>query len=104
MIILEEYCWLVVLRFNATITAKVISWPMATQCVSWLSHTSTNTHFFLKPLTTFLTCFSRDGRRKHLGILASLKRKISEDMNGRIRHLTLPQANPGFYVSAVQVF
>ena len=27
--------------------------------VSWLFHTSTNTKFFLKPLTNFLTCFCR---------------------------------------------
>ena len=31
-------------------------------CVSWLSHTSTNTTYFPKPLTTFLTCFSRGER------------------------------------------
>ena len=30
-------------------------------CTSWLSHTSTNTTFFPKPPTTFLTCFGRDG-------------------------------------------
>ena len=35
-------------------------------CVFWLSHTSTNTTFFLKPPTTFLTCF-RSERRKHAG-------------------------------------
>ena len=33
--------------------------------VSWLSHTSTNTNFFQKPPTTFLTCFSRGERRKY---------------------------------------
>ena len=32
-------------------------------CVSWLSHTSTNT----KPPTTFLTCFSRSEKRKYAG-------------------------------------
>ena len=36
-------------------------------CVSWLSHTSTNTNFFPKPLTTFLTCFSRRKWRKYTG-------------------------------------
>ena len=35
--------------------------------VSWLSHTSTNTTFFPKPLTTFLTCFSRGKRQKYAG-------------------------------------
>ena len=34
-------------------------------CVSWLSYTSTNTTFFPKPLTTFLTYFSRVERRKY---------------------------------------
>ena len=29
------------------------------------SHTSTNTTFFPKPPTTFLTCFNRDERRKY---------------------------------------
>ena len=32
--------------------------------VSWLSHTSTNTTFFPKPLTTLLTCF-RGERQKY---------------------------------------
>ena len=31
-------------------------------CVSWLFHTSTNTNFFPKPPTAFLTCFSRGER------------------------------------------
>ena len=30
----------------------------------WLSHTSTNTNFFPKLSSTFLTCFSRGERRK----------------------------------------
>ena len=29
---------LVVFGFNATLTAKVISWQLVTHCVSWLSH------------------------------------------------------------------
>ena len=36
-------------------------------CVSWLSHTLTNTTFFPKPPTTFLTCFCRGERRKYVG-------------------------------------
>ena len=35
--------------------------------VPWLSHTSTNTTFFPKPTTTFLTCFSRGEKRKYAG-------------------------------------
>ena len=34
-------------------------------CVSWLSHTGTNTTFFPKSPTTFLTCFSRCDTRKY---------------------------------------
>ena len=52
--------WLAVLQFNATLTAKVISWRSVTH-VSWFSHTSANTTFFPKPPTTFLTNFSRGG-------------------------------------------
>ena len=53
--------WLVgCIGLNATLTAKVISWRSVT-----LSHTSTNTTFFPKPPTTFLTCFSRGERRKY---------------------------------------
>ena len=43
--------WMVVLGFNATLTAKVISCRSVTHtCVSWLSHTSrpTNTTFFFQ--------------------------------------------------------
>ena len=50
--------WPLVLGFNATLTAKVISWRCVTH-VSWLSHTSTDTTFFPRPMTTFLTCFCR---------------------------------------------
>ena len=34
-------------------------------CVSWLSHTSTNTTLFAKPPTTFLTCLSRGEMQKY---------------------------------------
>ena len=36
----------------------------AQSCVSWLSHINTNTIFFLKSQTTFLTCVSRGKRGK----------------------------------------
>ena len=42
--------------------------------VSWLSQTSTNTTFFPKPPTTFLTGFSRGERRKYAGNKVRLKR------------------------------
>ena len=41
--------WLVVLGFNATLTAKVISWRSVTHmCFLAFSHTSTNTTFLSK--------------------------------------------------------
>ena len=45
--------WLVVLRFIATLTAKVISCRQWCTCVSWLSHTSTNTTFLSKATDDF---------------------------------------------------
>ena len=59
--------WLVLLGFNATLTAKVTSWRSVTHICfrAWLSHASTNTTFFPRPTTTFLTCFSRGERRKY---------------------------------------
>ena len=63
---------MVVLGFNATLTAKVTSRRRWRTCVSWLSHTSTNTTFFPKPPTTFLTCF-RGERRKYAGKKVHLK-------------------------------
>ena len=61
--------WLVVLGFNATLTAKVISWWSVTHMCfpGFLDHTSTNTTFFPKPETTFLTCFCRGERQKYAG-------------------------------------
>ena len=58
----------IVLGFNASLTAKVISWQLVMHnlCVSWLSQTSSTTIFFPKPPTNFLTCF-RGERRKHTG-------------------------------------
>ena len=43
----ERFEWLVgCIGFNATLTAKVISWRSWRTCVSWLSQTSTSTTFF----------------------------------------------------------
>ena len=52
--------WLVVLGFNATLTAKVISWRSVTHYVfpGFLTPLLTQL-FFPKPPTTFLTCFCR---------------------------------------------
>ena len=56
---------LVVLGFNATLTATVVSWRLVTH-VSPGFLTPVLTQLFLrKPLTTFLTCFWRGERRKY---------------------------------------
>ena len=53
---------LVVLRFNATLTAKVISWQSVFP--GFLTPELTQL-FFPKPSTTFLTCFCRGERNKY---------------------------------------
>ena len=53
--------WLVVLRFNVTLTAKVISWQsVMLMCFLAFSH-----QYYHKFLSKFLTCFSRGERRKY---------------------------------------
>ena len=65
---------LVVLGFNATLTAKVISWRSVTH-VFFGFLTPVLTQLFLrKPPTTFITCFFRDERRKHAGKKVRLNR------------------------------
>ena len=58
--------WLVVMGFNATLTAKVISWQSVMHNVfpGFLTQVLTQL-FFPKPPTTFLTCFCRGERRKY---------------------------------------
>ena len=58
--------WLVVLGFNATLTAKVISWRSVTHNVfpGFLTPVLTQL-FFPKPLTTFPTCFCKGERQKY---------------------------------------
>ena len=81
---------LVVLGFNVTLTAKVISWQQVT-----LSHTSANTTFFSKLPTTFLTCFCRGARRKN-----TPERRFTSTMyqthNHQVMSLTRsPLSHPG---------
>ena len=64
---------LVVLGFNATLTAKVISWrSMTHMCFLAFSHLTQP--FFPKPPTTFLTCFCKGERRKYAGKKSRLDR------------------------------
>ena len=58
---------LVVLGFNATLTAKVILWRLVMHIVfpGFLTPVRTQL-FFPKPPTTFPTCFCRGERRKYV--------------------------------------
>ena len=73
--ILRKGWLLVVLGFNATLTANVISWrSMTHMCfLDFLSPVLTQL-FFPKPPTTFLTCFCRGERRKYAGKKSRLNR------------------------------
>ena len=51
-------------------------------CVSWLSHTSTNTSFFPKPPTTFLTYFSKEEGRKYAKKKVHLNRVSNSQPSG----------------------
>ena len=59
--------WLVVLGFNATLTAKVISWRSVLHMFPGFLTPVLTQLFFPKPPTTFLTCFSRGVRQKYCG-------------------------------------
>ena len=66
--------WLVVLGFNATLTAKVISWRSVTHMFPGYLTPVLTQLFFPKPPTTFLTCFCRGERRKYVGKKSRLHR------------------------------
>ena len=51
-------------------------------CVSWLSHTSTNTTFLSKATDYFLTCFCRGERRKYAGKKSRLNRGSNSQTPG----------------------
>ena len=57
--------WLVVLKFNATLTAKVISWRLLMHVFPGFLTPVLTQLFFPKPPTTFPTCFCRGERRKY---------------------------------------
>ena len=68
-------CWLVVLGFNATLTAKVISWRSVTHvCFPGFLTPVLTQLFFPKPPTTFFTFFCRGERRKCAGKKSRLNR------------------------------
>ena len=67
--------WLVVSGFNATLTAKVISWRSVRAYVfpGFLAPVLAQL-FFPKSPNTFLTCFCRGERRKYPGKKSRLNR------------------------------
>ena len=60
--------------FNATLTAKVISWRSVTHVFPGFLTPVLTQLFFPKPPTTFLTCFCRGERRKYTGKKSRLNR------------------------------
>ena len=68
------FSWLVVLGFNATLTAKVISWRSVRHMFPGFLTPVLTQLFFAKPPTTFLTCFCRGERRKYAGKKSRLNR------------------------------
>ena len=74
-LIITSQSWLVVLGFNATLTAKVMIKGVDDQYVfpGFLTAELTQL-FFPKPPTTFLTCFCRGDRQKYAGKKSRLNR------------------------------
>ena len=64
--------WLVVLGFNATLTAKVISQWLVTHMFPGFLTPVLKQLYFPKPLTTFLTCICRGKRQKYFGMKVCL--------------------------------
>ena len=69
VIITDLFGWfLLVSGFKATLTAKVVSWwPVTHMCFPGFLTPVLTQLFFLKPQTTYLTCFCRGGRQKYPG-------------------------------------
>ena len=66
--------WLVLLRFNSTLTRRVISWRSMTHVFPGFLTPVLTQLFFPKPPTTFLTCFCRAERREYTGKKVRLNR------------------------------
>ena len=85
------------------LAAQVISWRSMihnNDCVSWLSHRSTNTTFLPKPLTAFPTCFSTGERRKYVGKKVFLNPVWNSQLPGHESDLliTLSSGNGLLYI------
>ena len=70
----RERGWFVVLRFNATLTAKGISWRSVTHVFPGFLTPVLRQLFFPNTQTTFLTYFFRSERQKYAGKIVCLNR------------------------------
>ena len=77
-----DISWLVVLGFNATLTAQVISWCSVTHMFPGFLTSPLTQLFFPKPLTTFLACFCRGERRKYEGKKVPLNQELNSQSPG----------------------
>ena len=89
--------WLVVLRFHATLTAKVIIMAVGDIYVFPGFLTSALTQlFFPKQQITFLTCFCRSERRRYAGKKSRLNRGSNPQRPGHESDtLTTELSHPG---------
>ena len=97
-----EIDWLVVLGFNANLTAKVISWQLVTHYVfpGFLTPL-----FFPKPLTTFLKCFCSGERQKYTRKKSRFNRgSNSQPPSHESDTFTTEPPEWGKYGNRVQVF
>ena len=93
---LQDYNWFFVLGFNATLTAKVISWRsvMHRHFLAFLTPVLTQL-FFPKPPTTFLICFCRGEKRKYARKKSHLKQESNSQPPGHESD-TLTTEPPGW--------
>ena len=93
--------WLVVLRFNTILTAKVISWQSVPRVFPGFLTPVLTQLFFPKPPATFLTYFCRGERRKYAGKKVCLNRGSSSQPPGHESD-TLTTESPGWGVYALE--
>ena len=86
--------WLVVLGFNTTLTAKVISWRQVTHMFPGFLTPVLTQLFFPKPPTSFLTCFCRGERRNYAGKKSHLNQGTNSQPPGHESN-TLTTELPG---------
>ena len=83
-----------VLKFNTTLTGKVILWWSVTH-MCFLALTPGLTElFFSKPLNTFFTCFCKNGRPKYAGMKVCLNQGLNSQPPGQESN-TLTTEPPG---------